>query len=121
MPRFTLIEVYNFPQSYHEDNLYTYLKRDGYRHREDIDFASEAEVKSAIAGWGLSHRDITRLIVQYENIGHHRWRINRLIDQIRFSTEQRYAIETVRYRTSLFVNIDQSGRMCSDIMPSAIW
>lgn len=126
MPRFTLIEVDNFPDDeIHIFFLSTYLRRGQYRHRDNIDFASETEINEAIKDWPLPEPNITRIIVEYEIIDNSRWQINSLAVQNYLLLEQGYTPYYVYYRNPLneallFVQLDRAGRMNGNMLPSEL-
>lgn len=115
MPRFTLIEVDNLPDTEIDViALPFYLKEGLYRHQNDIDFASEAEVYEAIAGWPAPPPSMTRMIMEYHNIGWGRWHVKGLVaQQYHFG----HFAFNIPYRTSLIVSTNQGGRMYSDMLP----
>ena len=113
MPRFTLIEVDNFPETEIDViALPFYLQEHMYRHQNDIDFASEAEIYEAIAGWPPPRPTITRVIVEYKNIGSGRWQVKGLVAQYYIGN----FIFRIPYRTSLIVSIDHRRRMYSEML-----
>lgn len=125
MPRFTLIEVDNFPIYEYVIELVAlpfYLRRGTYRHREDIDFATETEINAAIADWELPDATITRIVVEYENIADNRRLIYSLTVKNHFLLGQHYVPYDIPYRKPLnaillFVHTDQAGRMYSGMLP----
>ncbi|WP_218813367.1 hypothetical protein [Rickettsiella endosymbiont of Dermanyssus gallinae] len=120
MPRFTLIEVVNFPE--HAIDLIAlpiYLQRGVYRHRDDIDCASETEIKELVENLELPEPTITRMIVEYEDIGDNRRLINSLTVKNYFLLGQHYIpFRNPRSRILLFTHTDQVGRMYSGMLPA---
>ncbi|BBB15213.1 response regulator with CheY-like receiver AAA-type ATPase and DNA-binding domains [Candidatus Rickettsiella viridis] len=120
MPRFTLIEVDNFPIYEYIIEMVAlpfYLRRGAYTHREEIDFATEAEINEAIADRQLPETTTTPMVVEYENMGDNR----RLIYSLTVKSHFLLPFD-IRYTNSLngillFVDTDQAGRMYSSMLP----